>query len=119
MPEAPMDSDLTHQLKRVVRDFLTFCLALALMRVDLVITFAAVSFLVSKLVNSNTWAKPPYKKFSKESYYLPEKPALKVLPKAGLPGFLVDNLLFDKSILRLLIARLLLLLLHLLRGDLD
>lgn len=89
------------------------------MRVDLVITLAAVSFLLSKLVNSNTWAKPPYRQLSHKSYYLPEKPALKVLPKASLPGLLVDNLLFDKSVLRLLVAWLLLLLLHLLRGHLD
>jgi hypothetical protein len=60
---------------------------------------AAVSFLVSKLVNSKTWAKPPYKKISQESYYLPEKSAFKVLPKAGLSGFLVDNFLFDQSVL--------------------
>jgi hypothetical protein len=59
VPKRPMDPDFTHELDSQ-RSLLTFYFALDLIRVDLGIIFAAVTFLVSRLVSSKTYAKPPY-----------------------------------------------------------
>lgn len=60
--QRPMDPNLTHQLPTSSITNFTFCLARDLRSVVFGMILAAVTFLVSRLVSSWHYAKPPYKK---------------------------------------------------------